>query len=176
MEMEAIRLPRAVEDDPSAARLSVELAARGQPLWEGGELLIAQAEVSRELTAALKRAYSASQIVRGLDEASRKLAGEERGQKRVDRKTGVTRGGRVSRLLVLADDGAERFYRRVESLLRQHAPRVLAVRLSVDEKALGRLIFGPDQVVRLLLVEHKDAVSAVLLALAAQWRREARSR
>ena len=35
-----------------------------------------------------------------------------------------------------------------------------------DERALGQLLFGPDQLARLLLVEHKDAVSAVLLALA----------
>jgi hypothetical protein len=41
--------------------------------------------------------------------------------------------------------------------------------LSADERALGQLLFGPDRVARLLLVEHKDAVSAVLLALAAQW-------
>jgi hypothetical protein len=174
--MEATRLPRAVEDDPNAARLSVELAARARPLWPGSEIGVAQAEISRELTAALRSAYSAGQIVRGLDAAGRKLAAEERGQKRSDRKTGVARGGRVSRLLVLTDDGAERFYRRVESLLRQHAPRVLAIRLSADEKALGRLLFGPDQVARSLMLEHKDAVSAVLLALAAQWRRKADSR
>ena len=91
------------------------------------------------------------------------------GQKRVDRRTGVDRGQRVSRLLVLADDGSERFHRRVESLLRRHAPRVLALRVSADQDALGRLLFGRDQVARLLLVEHKDAVSAVLVALAAQW-------
>ena len=69
-----------------------------------------------------------------------------------------------------ADDGAERFYRNVEALLRRHGSRVLALRLCVDEHLLGQLLFGPDQVARLLLVEHKDAVSAVLLALAAQWR------
>ncbi len=73
---------------------------------------------------------------------------------------------------MLADDGAERFYRNVESLLRRHAPRVLALRLSADERALGQLLFGPDERARLLLVEHKDAVSAVLLALASRWSAE----
>lgn len=111
--------------------------------------------------------------MRGLEGAERALATEARGLARVDRRTGVERGGRVSRLLVLADDGSERFYRTVESLLRRHAPRVLALRLSVDEAALGRLLFGRDEVARLLLVEHKDAVSAVLLALGGQWRARA---
>jgi hypothetical protein len=100
------------------------------------------------------------------------LANEQQGLAHGDRKAGVGRGGRVSRLLVLAGDGSERFYREVESLLRRHAPRVLALRLPIDEVALGRLLFGGDQVARLLMVGHKDAVSAILLAIADHWREE----
>ena len=125
------------------------------------------------LESALKSAYSAGRIVRGLEGPARAPATEARGLARVDRKTGVDRGRRVSRLLVLADDGSERFYRTVESLLLRHVPRVLALRLAVDEETLGRLLFGRDEVARLLLVEHKDAVSAVLLALASRWSTDA---
>ena len=39
----------------------------------------------------------------------------------------------------------------------------------MTQRALGQLLFGPDRVARLLMVERKDAVSRVLLALAAQW-------
>jgi hypothetical protein len=167
--MTNLRLPRIVEDDPAAADLATCLEAHARPLWPGGNLRVAQAPVEPALEAALKSALSAGRIVRGLEAAERVLRGEEQGLKRVDRRTGVERGGRVSRLLVLADDGADRFYRNVESLLRRFSPRVLALRLSVDQAGLGALLFGPDQVARLLLVEHKDAVSAVLLALAAHW-------
>lgn len=171
--MEALRLPRRVEDEPGAAHLVRELAARSRPLWAGGELRVPRVEAAPDLEAVLKSAYSAGRIVRGLEGAERALAAEQRGLQHVDQKTGVARGGRVSRLVVLANDGSERFYRSVESLLQRHAPRVLALRLSVDEDALGRLLFGPNQVARLLLIEHKDAVSAVLLALAARWNGEA---
>jgi hypothetical protein len=167
--MQVLRLPKRVENEPGGAGLASQLAARARPLWAGGQLRVAQAAVGPGLEAALKGAYSARQIVRGLEGAERVLAAEERGLEHVDQRTGVERGGRISRLLVLADDGAERFYRNIESLVRRHAPRVLALRLCVDERALGQLLFGPDQVARLLLVEHKDSVSAVLLALAAQW-------
>ena len=167
--MEALRLPRQVEDDPAGAQLASELAARALPLWPRGELLVARAELSPGLEAALTSAFSAGQIVRGLEDTTRALAAEARGLAHVDQRTGAARGARVSRLLVLADDGAERFYRNVEALLRKHAPRVLALRLSADERALGQLLFGPDRVARLLMVEHKDAVSQILLALAAQW-------
>jgi len=168
--MGAPRLPKMLDADPGATGLAREFAARAEPLWAGGAPCVPRAAITPALGAALKSAYAGGRLVRGLDGATRVLCAEDQGLKHVDRTTGVERGGRVSRLLVLADDGSERFYREVERLLRRNAPRVLALRLSADEHALGRLMFGPDQVARLLLVEHKDAVSAVLLALAAQWR------
>lgn len=126
-------------------------------------------DIGPALERALASAFSASRIVRGLDGATRALQAEERGLRLVDEKTGAARGQRVSRLVVVTDDGAERFYRNVESLLRKHAPRVLGLRLATDAPTLGQLLFGSDQVARLLLVEHKDAVGGVLLGLAADW-------
>jgi len=68
-------------------------------------------------------------------------------------------------LLILANDGAERFYRQVERLLRRYGSRVLAVRLEADADALGELLFGTNGRARLLMLNHKDAVSAFLLAM-----------
>ncbi len=42
---------------------------------------------------------------------------------------------------------------------------MLALRCDVDANALGELLFGPDCIARLLMIEHKEAVGAVLLAL-----------
>jgi hypothetical protein len=109
----------------------------------------------------LRSAYGAGQVVRSLEDAERKLAAEERGLRMADLQTGVARGIRVSRLLLLADDGAERFYRQVETLLRRHGPRVLAVVLEIDEHGLGEVLFGPGRVARLLMLEHKQAVGSV---------------
>lgn len=169
--MQSLRLPRRVEDDPEAERLLGQLAAHSRPLWAGGSLKAPRIKIGPDLEDALVSAYSAGRLIRGLEGAERALATEERGLRAVDRRTGIERGGRVSRVLLLSDDGSERFYREVESLVQRHAPRILALRSSVDEATLGRL-FGADQVARLLLIGHKDAVSAVLLALARQWRAE----
>ena len=122
-----------------------------------------------ELAEALRSAYSAGQVVRSLEKAERKLAAEERGLQMADRQTGAPRGVRVSRLLLLANDGSDRFYRQIEALLRRHGQRVLAVRLEIDETGLGELLFGPGRVARLLMLEHKQAVGSVLLAMAGQW-------
>jgi len=133
------------------------------------EVRVADVDLFPELEAVLASARSAGRVVRGLEDARRALEVDERGLEHVDRRTGVERGRRVSRLVLVSNDGAERFYRNVESLLRRHAPRVLALRISADQSALGGRVFGSDQVARLLMVVHKDAVSALLLALAARW-------
>lgn len=166
--MEIPRLPRGLEDELDTEHLATELAARARPLWRGGSAFACEAALTPSLQAALTSAFSSGRIIRGLESAKHALGGEQRGLSQVDRKTGVERGGRVSRLLVLSDDGSERFYREVESLMRQHAPRVLALRLSVDQLALGQPLFGADAPARLLMVSHKVAVSSALLALAEQ--------
>lgn len=168
--METPRLPKGLEEEPGAEHLATEIVARARPLWQGGSALVCEADLTPSLQAALASAFSAGRIVRGLEGARHALAAEQRGLAQVDRKTGVERGGRVSRLLLLSADGAERFYRDVESLLQKHAPRVLAVRLSIDQRALGQPLYGPEAAARLLMVTHKDAVSGVLLALAGQFR------
>lgn len=167
--MDTPRLPKTIENTPAAAHLAEEFARRAVPLWSGGEPWVPRAALDRELRAALESAAAQGRIVRGLESAGRALAAEARGLGLVDQKTGAARGKRASRLLVMTDDGADRFYRSVESLLRQHAPRVLGLRLTTDERHFGQQLFGPDQVARLVLVEHKDAMAGVLLALAASW-------
>ncbi|MCH2170268.1 hypothetical protein MK489_05760 [Myxococcota bacterium] len=169
--MEDLRLPKRVEGDPEARDLLNELIHRSRPLWEHADLRVPETDGFGRLEEVLEKAHAAGHVIRGLEGAERVLAAEAEGLKKVDEKTGVGRGGRVSRLLVLTQDGAERFYRRVESTLKRHAPRVLALRLEMDEYSLGKKIFGADQRVRLLLVDHKDAVSEVLLALADHWKR-----
>jgi hypothetical protein len=169
MTTDTLRLPRLVEADPRGARLVRNLSAHSAPLRAGSEVRIPVARMDAELAAALQRANDAGRVVRGLESAERALAAEERGLQLADRQSGEARGVRVSRLLILASDGADRFYRQVEALLRRHGPRVLAVRVEIDADGLGALLFGPGRRARLSMLEHKDAVADVLLALAAGW-------
>jgi hypothetical protein len=165
----ALRLPKSIEADPRVSQLLGALDDHSHLLWPGGTVKIAEAKLSDALREVLLAVHHAGQVVRSLEKADLKLAAEARGQGMADQKSGVTRGVRISRLLILSSDGAERFYRQVESLLRRHGPRVTAVRLGTDAEGLGETLYGPNHATRLLLIEHKAAVSAVLLALADQW-------
>jgi hypothetical protein len=164
-DLRALRLPKAVEADPRSALLLNDLFVHSRLLWPKGAIAVPTVFCNPALSAALRTAQRAGQLVRSLEDAECKLAAEEHGLGLADRQSGVSRGERVSRLLVLADDGAERFYRQVEKLLRQHGARVLALRLNLSAEALGAMLFGPGRRALLLLLNHKEAVVTVLLAL-----------
>jgi hypothetical protein len=165
----AIRLPKSIESDPRTSQLLGALTDHSHLLWQGGTVKVPEAKLNDALKEVLLAAYHAGQVVRSLQKADQKLAAEARGQGMADQKSGVPRGMRISRLLILASDGAERFYRQVESLLQRHGSRVMAVRLQVDADQLGGMLYGPGRAARLLMMEHKAAVGAALLALADQW-------
>ncbi len=164
-DLRALRLPKLVEADPRGARLLSDLAAHARLLWPQGTIEVPEIQLGTGLAEVLQKAHKAGRVVRGLESAERKLAAEDRGLGLADQQSGVLRGVRVSRLLVLADNGAERFYRQVEKLLRRHGPRVLALRLNVGAEALGEMLFGSGRRALLLMLDHKEAVAAVLLAL-----------
>ncbi|MFH1078770.1 MAG: hypothetical protein V1766_00670 [Pseudomonadota bacterium] len=161
-----LRLPKIVESDPRGSQLLHSLTTYTQPLWRESGLGIPTAMLSFELTEALRNAYASGQVIRSLECAKRRLASEERGLQMADRQTGVRRGVRISRLIILANDGAERFYRNVETMLLRHGLRVLAVRLETDASELGELLFGHGRIARLVMLERKQAVGTVLLAMA----------
>jgi hypothetical protein len=162
---QAVRLPRLVEADPRGRHIPRTLTTRTRPLWQRSETQVPACTLSPELVEVLRNAHRAGQVVRGLESVEQRLANEDRGLGLADRHSGLPRGVRVSRLLVMADDGAERFYRQVETLLLRHGPRLLALRLDVNAEAFGALIFGPGRRARLLMLDHKEAVSDFLLAL-----------
>lgn len=162
----APRLPKLVETDPRAAQVHAALTRNATPIWARSELRIAEVPMSDAFARALRGAADAGRVVRGLEGAERSLATAVHGQRLADQASGVARGERVSRILLVSNDGAERFYRNAEVLLRRHSGRVLALRVALDANALGALAFGPDATARAVLLEHKEAVAALLFALA----------
>lgn len=158
------KLPKSIEEDGRSARVHAALA-RTRRLWEGGELHTPIVRLSSALGRVIRSAHAAGRVTRGLELTEKKLAGEARGMERADRRSGAERGQRVSRLLLLASDGAERMYRRVETLSRRYPGRLLVLQLECDSGELGALLFGPGRSAKLLMLDHKDAVAEALLAL-----------
>ena len=167
MNLSNIRLPRQLEADDTAGTVRRVLMDRTVKLWQGGVLDVPLVAMRDPLKKALVNARLKGQVRCGFEEILARLENEGRGIESVRERKGSPGGDRISRLLLFSDDGAERFYRNVEQLLQAQSSRVLGCLLDIDGNALGRLITGKERVVKLVMAEHKEAVSAILRAIAA---------
>lgn len=161
------RLPREIEADAGHAAVVAALGRERRPLWPGGTVIAPCVPLSPALRAALMAPATVVRLRRGLEAAEAALAAEERGLAALPKAEAERRGDRVSRLLLVSNDGAERFYRRVEHVVLAHASRVLPCVIDADSATLGGLLYGEGAVAKLLLTERKAAAVAILRALAA---------
>ena len=162
MNLSDIRFPRQLEADGTAETIRSALMARTVKLWSGGDLDVARITMDDPLKKVLRMARLKGRIQYGFETVSNRLADESKGIQNVRGRGGAPYGDRVSRLLLFSNDGAERFYRHIESLLQAHTPRLLGCLLDIDGIALGSALTGKETRIKLLMADHKDAVSEIL--------------
>lgn len=160
-----LSFPRALEADGSAEKIREALAVSTILLWQEGQLKVPLLRISAPLAEALQRARLQRRISFGFEDIAGRLAAEKKGIDAVRKKTTSQQQNRVSRLLLFSRDGAQRLYRHIEQILIEHQHRLLGCRLDTDSKALGKLLGVESNGIKVILVEHKDAVSDVLRAL-----------
>jgi len=161
----ALKWPRSLEGHPRLGELEAKLEAAREPLWERGEIEVARIGATPALRDLIASLQGRNQIERGLENIAAILASEKKGQGALHAKQGTSPAFRVSRILLINDQGSERFYRDCERLLRDHAERVLGLRLDESGAALFGEVFGEAATVKAVLVSHKEAVAQTLLAL-----------
>ena len=167
MNLSDIRFPRQLEADDTAEAIRKALMARTVKLRPGGDLDVAMIMMDDPLKKVLRTARLKGRIRCGFEAIFDRLETERNGIMNVRERRGAPYGDRVSRLLLFSNDGAERFYRHIESLLQAHAPRLLGCLLDIDGIALGNLLTGKDKRIKIVMAEHKDAVSETLRTMVA---------
>ena len=165
MNVSEMRLPRELEADGTAETIRQVLMDCTVQLWSGSDLSVPMITMSDPLKKVLQRANSNGHVRRGLEAISSALERERRGIAHLREGRGIPTGDRISRLLLMSSDGAQRFYRHVEHLLQLHAPRLLGCMLDMDSDALGSVITGKERQIKVIIVEHKEVVSELLRAL-----------
>lgn len=158
--------PRALIESGVADQITDDWRARAQRAVESGLPPWPRYALDAVLADGLFEVRRARRVVRGLEGAADALDRERAGLSR----SAATRsaGRRISRLLLLASDGAPRFYRQAEKLAARHQERLAVAVIDADEEAMGAALYGSGQRVRAALIDHKDAVIAVLERLASQ--------
>jgi hypothetical protein len=162
-----IRLPRELEADGSAAAIRRVLSSRTAMIRPGGTQEVPVIAMSASLEQALVRSRSKGQIRYGFEAIRERLASEKKGIMNVLEQGSAPYGNRISRLILFSDDGAGRLYRHIEQLLLDHGPRILGCLLDVDSGVLGSVTMGKDRPIKVVLAEHKEAVSDLLRAMIA---------
>lgn len=165
MNLSDMRFPRQLEAAYGRETIRRVLTDRTIKLWSAGDLDVPLIIMKDPLKKALQAALLKGLIRCGLEGVSEKLRSERVGIANARERDNVPHGERISRLILFTNDGAERFYRHVEQLLRSHAPRLLGCLIDVPGSALGQLVTGKDRQIKLVLAEHKDAVSEIVRAI-----------
>jgi hypothetical protein len=163
-----LKLPRKVEEDPRCEKISEVLKSNLSPLWQNSPYKIAELPLDPRVELALTYAFRSKKLEVGIENVEKILEQQKRGLDALNQKQGTQPALRVSRLLLVANDGSERLFRACESLLTQHGDRLLMIRFDVPSARMGKKIFGPDRGIKVLLVNERDAVESVLLALVDQ--------
>ena len=166
MKIADIRLSRQLEEENSDEAIRQILIKCASKLMPGGKFDVPIVNWSDPLKKALQKARLQGRIRLGLESITEQLTSERYGIKNAHQNSGAAYGDRISRLLLFSNDGADRFYRHLEQLLEQNAPRLLGCKLNVDAGVFGELFLGKDKKIKIIMVEHKDVVSGVLKAIA----------
>ncbi len=158
-------LPRSIESHPDYNLVKSFISENQAPLWPGSTFKAVNATINKAFFGILRQAKVKNILSRGLEVIERQLETEKKGLEMADQKAGNSRTQRISRLLILSNDGAERFYRKAAALLRLHGDRVMAIKLDIDASTLGKQLFGEGKSAKMLLLDHKQSVTEALLAI-----------
>jgi hypothetical protein len=160
--LSSYKLPRQLVADPKAEGLLDLLFSCTRKLKPESRIALPVLELTDALKKALLSARRTGRAVRGYENASDLLNLESVGINKLKEQDG--QGERISRLVLISNDGADNFYNKAEKLIIRNSPRVLGCIIESDSCELGSLLFGEGKISKLILIDHKDAVSQILMS------------
>jgi hypothetical protein len=140
-----------------------------KPLWAKGTYDVPHLELTPEFEQALGFARRCGRLRGGLENISTLLQREEAGlvatRSRAGKDAPPKSQPTVSRLILVSNDGSDRFYRACESMLIRYQDRVFGLHLDVGSLGLGTRFFGKEAAVKIMMIDRKEFVVRALLAL-----------
>ena len=161
-----LKLPKELSADPRHDEVQALLTQAGTSLWENGTNLVPTLPFTPRLGTELRRILATGMGTQGLEQITKELGHEQKGLDALAEKdTANPQKPRISRVLFMANDGSERFYRECDSVLTRFSSRLLGCRLDLPGEILGASIFNTPKLIRAILITDRTAVSRALLAL-----------
>ena len=157
------KLPKGLNDNPLAPLIANWFQQNQGPLRPGGEQTVAALKWSPLLEAAIFAVQHAEHLLQGLEQIKRAMDKETHGLKSIAKKTGAPVPERLSRLLLLSNDGSDRFYRLAESVLSENQERMTGCIITTDSEVLGSLFSKKKLPLKALLINDRKALETFLL-------------
>jgi hypothetical protein len=155
-----MNLPKQLEAEGVASDVRAALQAESVELYCASAIYIPVLKLTPQLRTNIFHAKSVGELIVGYEAIAKALANELRGLQKID-----SLGDRVSRLLLVTNDGSQRFYGEIAFLQKRQGARVLICRLDVDSLLMGNVLGFKDQIVKAVLLNKKKTVIHVLKGL-----------
>lgn len=117
-------------------------------------------DLNPELRKNIFYAKSLGALVIGYENIEKELASERKGLQHVNNTS-----DRISRLLLVTNDGSPRFYRELTYLQHKEGARVLICHLNISSLEMGEILAIPAKAVKAILINRKTSVVNVLKAV-----------
>lgn len=155
-----MQLPAQLETESIDAAVRAALEKDTIQLYNDSPVYVPVLKLTPALRTHLFYAKAIGEVTIGCEAIERELANELRGLQK-----SASASDRVSRLLIVTNDGSPRFYRDVEFLHKRQGARVLICRLDVDSAQMGSMLGFTGHVVKAVLLNRKRSVINVLKSL-----------
>ena len=155
-----MKLPRQLEKESVESDVRAALERESIELYSDSGIYIPVLKLNQELRKQIFYAKSLGELIFGYEAIEKALANELHGLQKVD-----SQSDRVSRLLIVTNDGSPRFYRELKFLQKKQGSRVMICRLDVGSVLMGNILGFEGKQVKALLLNRKTSVINVLKSL-----------
>ncbi len=155
-----MKLPKQLKIDNIEEQVLEALQKNSIPLYENAEMQIPLLKLTPELRQQIFYAKSLDELIFGYETIAKTLASELKGLQNVNNQS-----DRISRLLIISNDGSKRFYREFEFLLNRHGERILLCRLDVDSELMGYILGLGQKQVKAIMINRKNSVVNILKSI-----------
>lgn len=159
-----LKLPRTSLSPEEITAVEAFFAADLRPVFEGSSAVISYLPFDMTTRKSFQAVMRTGCFSQGLESIAKVLDDEKKGLTEVQKKTGQPPANRMSRLLFISNDGSERFYKQVSSLLTSHGNRVWCCRVEANAEELGSLLTVASA--KAIMINDKKALALYLTTLA----------
>ncbi len=155
-----MKLPKELAKENIEAKVLAALERERFEIDSGSGMHIPVLQLNPELRKNIFYAKSLGELIIGSDLIEITLAAERKGLQNVGNQS-----ERISRLLLVTNDGSERFYRELSFLQNKQGGRVLICRLNIDSALMADILGLKEKTVKAILVNRRNSVVNVLKAM-----------